>query len=434
MAITFTDWEHSDDASNSVISWADANAIRHYPLYIHAEALRQAAVERVKAMIDLDIVPSYYPTEYNAYVRLAAQDWSVGSLPLNDSGHFRYSAAAGKRIHRIDILINLLISEANASYGFVNHLDNSGAWDHELAMAPYWTESTALAAIGDATRIYLEDDSSFPSEWVVQAKKILDLCSWTRKKLIHTWGDLVPEWYGWLFEPRQIDLDDPDNVVAQLHSSQVSNIGGSIPSWLTKMGLTGAMTYPNAAACIAGRGAFLTDIAANVATWINSQTKDVHTGGGANGWLRARHCEAVSFFGVAGKHYRRAWQSSYKYVVTNPCDHPFDTNIYIGAWTPVASGFYYSAPHNFFYPIGDWDQEGYHLWVSPNIAASASHTTNHVLPSVYQDFPIDPVVHADNEGYPTPWAGFSTANVGCEIINSYFVQKHNVPGGFTFQT
>jgi hypothetical protein len=139
MALTFTDWEHyTDEEGAKTLNWSSADAIRGYPLRPHAEAVRQAIVERYKAAnftvpATLDIeVPPAGPT-------LAA--WAAA----------------------VQSAVTYLIG------AYCPYLsDYNGAAD-----IPNYTEAAILAAIGADSRL---GQTGFPSaDWIFQQYQILPL-------------------------------------------------------------------------------------------------------------------------------------------------------------------------------------------------------------------------------------------------------------------
>lgn len=166
MALTFTSWTNSDDAWNPVIDWTDVDAVRHWPNYIHAEALRQALVERMTAC-----------------------GYSLGSgnilyQPITDLQHQPLTYWASF----FDGVVNDLAGRDSTPYQhrFIQHTDNGGSWNGQADCAPYWTESTF-----DAQLSYPWVDMTWTTtaevfaEWAWQRYEALNLLRWTRKDTSH---------------------------------------------------------------------------------------------------------------------------------------------------------------------------------------------------------------------------------------------------------
>jgi hypothetical protein len=163
VAITFTDWEHSDDPDNPVIAWAhpdvDPAAIRGWPIYIHAEALRQALLERALAR-QWDPPPAFLTVD------LAAGDLSTATWR-----------------EAFDECLEDVVESGGEDLRFVNHLDNGGDWTGLPGTgdcAPCWTLGDMLAYCTDTTWIAVGVRWPMTAEWAFQRYELLDLLRWSR--------------------------------------------------------------------------------------------------------------------------------------------------------------------------------------------------------------------------------------------------------------
>lgn len=135
-------------------------------------------------------------------------DWtSVDTLTLGDLWHpfnavrralnERQAATGATQTAAIDRLqdiygaMNTLHNAITAQISlFADHTDNSGNW-HGQQSIPSWSESTLLAAIGDASRI-VPIRLEILAPWLIQSYKILNLLKWVKNKYTSTvvyWKD-----------------------------------------------------------------------------------------------------------------------------------------------------------------------------------------------------------------------------------------------------
>jgi hypothetical protein len=147
MALTFTDWEHCDDPNNPTLDWSSPDALQGRLPLRYIDAVLQAYQEK------------RYPLIY-----LAAKP-----APEPHRGHYVTTVGDALPIAR----------------SYVNHT-LATEWDGAdyADFAPNWTDATVLAALGDAEFYPVPVPGQLLSSafryWLVQQKRILSLCRWTR--------------------------------------------------------------------------------------------------------------------------------------------------------------------------------------------------------------------------------------------------------------
>jgi len=150
MAVTFTSWQDCTvDGVPHTLDWSSDAAVRGRLLWLYAEAIRQAVLERSHVAgaiafprLDSEISPDRLPEVY--WYNVVQQE--------------------------VDYIIPW----------YVNYLDNAGDW-HGKTRPPMWSEATLLTAIGAASRLTQGADRLPSAAWCRQQYQILDACRWIRE-------------------------------------------------------------------------------------------------------------------------------------------------------------------------------------------------------------------------------------------------------------
>lgn len=147
MTIAFTSWTAATwDGAAYTLDWSH---LQHRLLTGYCAALSDAVAERCAAV-------GYTPGAAAAYGR-------SNRVPTVDWAHAIHEAISACIVR------------------YVNHTDNSGAWDALQTCAPYWTEATLLAHLGETREPHPEKNEVPTSAWVKQCKRLVDHLLWTRR-------------------------------------------------------------------------------------------------------------------------------------------------------------------------------------------------------------------------------------------------------------